>query len=685
MTTKDTQFFKYIYKHYHIQLNKNQKEAVTHYKNPGLTLAIPGSGKTTLLLCRILYLNKVKNVPFQNILTLTFSKASANDMEKRFKKLFTKKHPSLHFSTIHRFAYKIVRLYYKKRQVNFTLIEGKKSYIKIKILKRLYQELNHTTIPDEELDQLTNDIGYCNNMMLKDNFPSKIKNFDKIYKHYKEVKKKNKYIDFDDMLLIALRILEKHPQILDFYASTYQFIQVDEAQDTSILQNKIIKILSQKHNNVFMVADDDQSIYGFRGAYPKYLLEFESHYDNASLYYLNKNYRSSYEIVDACTHFIKTNDDRYDKSIDNSNTKGNKPKIIEFKNNIKRNTYLLNELNATKNSCSILYRNSIFALPLINLLEKEDLSFNIRGKNLNMLRHWIVRDIRNFFKFILVDNDINAFESFYYKLNRYISKEMIAYLKSNARGRSVFDTLLKKPDLKKFQLKTIRELRDTFENLKTQSPFEIINAIKYDLNYLNYLDDFSNKTKNSYSNLKAKLNILENISSREKTPYDFLERLETLDHFIANHSNDSFNDITLSTLHSSKGLEFHTVFLIDIYDDILPQSKETLEEDRRLFYVGLSRAEKRLEILHSKFIAGRYNNKIQFIDQLKTLPSIKYTAKTDDASHDFNVGDIITHAIFGLGEIVSMDGFHFSIKFKDSLKKLSKDICLKNNLLLKKD
>ena len=255
------EIFKTLKNDYSIQLNTNQKKALVHKDGPALTLAIPGSGKTTLLLCRIFYLDQIHNVPYENILTLTFSKASAIDLKKRYESIFGKHPTKLKFSTIHKFSYKIVRQYYKYRKVNFELIEGKSAFKKINLLKSIYKKINHKHISNEDLENLINDISYSSNMMLKDDFPNNIKNFEEIYNAYKEEKKKNKMIDFDDMLIIALRVLEKHENILEFYTSKYRYIQLDEAQDTSIVQHKLIKLLSKNHNNVFMVADDDQSIY----------------------------------------------------------------------------------------------------------------------------------------------------------------------------------------------------------------------------------------------------------------------------------------------------------------------------------------------------------------------------------------------------------------------------------------
>ncbi len=676
-------FFNELFENYNIKLNEKQKKAVLHFANPALTLAIPGSGKTTLLLCRIFYLNKVKNVHFENILTLTFSKASANDLESRYKNLFNAIPGNLEFSTIHKFSYKIVKKYYKHRNIHFTLIEGKNAYNKLNILKNAYKTINNSIISNEDLETLINDISFTNNVMLKDSYPNNIKNFKKIYDLYKLEKKHNKFIDFDDMLLICLRVLEKNEALLDFYSNKFKFIQVDEAQDTSILQHKIIKLLSKKHNNIFMVADDDQSIYGFRGASPEYLLNFKEKYKNATVYYLNKNYRSSYEIIDACNNFINNNKNRYQKEIINIGEKESNINITEFSNLTNRNEYIINMLKTENKSNAILYRNNISAIPIANLLEKANLEFNIKGKNLNFFNNWLVNDIKSFFNLILINQDLESFEKIYYKLNSYISKNMIEYLNLNIRGRSVFDCLIQYPSLKKFQIDTFKNLKSIFISLRDKEPLEIINVIKYDLNYLNYLDEFAGKTNNNYSTLKNRLAILESIASEESSAFEFLIRLDKLNDYLKNHLNEPTNNIVLSTIHSAKGLEFDNVHIIDINDNTLPQSKDTIEEDRRLLYVALSRARLNLNIMHSKFISGKFNSKITFINEIKKLNHVNYNVYKKKNSFNFEFGEIVHHKHFGIGKIVNISDNNITIDFNNSIKTLSKNVCINENLISK--
>lgn len=675
-------FFKKLKKENNINLNNNQKKALKHFENPALTLAIPGSGKTTLLICRLLYLNKKKNINLENILTLTFSKASAKDMENKFNSFFPNVSKKPTFSTIHKFAYKVVKKYYYYRDVNFTLIEGKKGYIKINLLRNIYKQVNKKYLSNENLETLINDISYTRNMMLKDDFPKNIKRFEKIYEKYKLAKRKNKYIDFDDMIFIALKVLQKHKKLLKKYHNKYKFLQVDEAQDTSILQHKLIELLAYK-NNLFMVADDDQSIYSFRGACPKYLLDFKKHFNDSKIYYLNKNYRSSYEIVNTFSNFIQSNKSRYEKKFKNDNPKKNNLKIIEFKNDFNRNKYLLNYLSNVDQEVAILYRNNLSSLPIVNLLNKNHIPYSIKGKNMDIFNHWIFKDIKAFFNLILINQDLNSFERIYYKLDKYISKKMIQYLKNNIRNRSVFDCLINNPSIKKFQANSFRELKKTFISLKEKSPLEIINVIKYELNYLNHLKNRADNSNSTYNNLKNKLHILELIANEEESAYEFLDCLDKLKTSIYKSDNNINNNIKLTTMHSSKGLEFENVFIIDLYDSIMPQNKQDIPKDRRLLYVAISRAKSSVSILYSKFLSGKFNNDIKFINELKSQKYIEYKKYRKKDDFDFEKGELINHKKFGFGKIVDITKKNISIKFEDSIKVLSKEFCINKNLLSK--
>jgi DNA helicase-2/ATP-dependent DNA helicase PcrA len=257
----------------------------------------------------------------KDILTVTFGKVSTKDMAERFEKLFGSEY-NVRFSTIHSLAYSILREYNYKHRINVTLIEEKDDKAgerptKTKVLRQIYRIVNDAFITDEEIEDLANKVGFVKNMMLKKNefwkYNLGIKNFEEIFEKYERYKRKNSFIDYDDMLTMCLDILGKDRKILEKYQ--YKFIQVDEAQDTSKVQHEIIRVLGSKSRNVFYVADDDQSIYGFRGAYPEFLLSIKDTYEDVKVLYMEQNFRSTPEIVSACNEFIKENEVRFNKEM----------------------------------------------------------------------------------------------------------------------------------------------------------------------------------------------------------------------------------------------------------------------------------------------------------------------------------------------------------------------------------
>ena len=293
-----------------MQLSNEQLNSINHIDGPALILAVPGAGKTTVLIHRTYNLINNYNVHPDKILSITFSKASAVDMKNRFKQVYPNlSNLEIHFSTIHAFCFGLIREFAYMNNSQYRLIEDEKNQInKYSLLKKIYLGVNNNHITEEKLDTLLNVMGYIKNMMLEvDAFIKEnkvdIENLKTIYKQYENYKRRNKLIDFDDMLTISLEILKSNKYLLEKYRNKYDYIQVDEGQDTSKVQFELIKILAYPKNNLVIVADDDQSIYGFRGAYPKGLLNFNKHFKDGKIYFMEKNYRSSKNIVSICKRY----------------------------------------------------------------------------------------------------------------------------------------------------------------------------------------------------------------------------------------------------------------------------------------------------------------------------------------------------------------------------------------------
>ena len=601
-----------------IKLTEKQKAAVLHKDGPALVLAVPGAGKTTVLLSRTANLIINHKVNPAAILSITFSRASALDMRNRYYNFFSQiTSIGANFSTIHSFSYELIRKYSIMNNKSYKIIEedGSKG-IKRDILRELFKEYNGENIDDDALEDLINSIGYVKNMMLKGDeleeygFSQDIKHFLEIYDGYEKIKKSNNYIDYDDMLTLAYDILQEDEELLQRYRNLYEYIQIDEGQDTSKIQHKLIEIIAQPKNNVFIVADDDQSIYSFRGAYPRFLLDFDKMYKDTKKYFIDQNFRSTPEIVALANSFIKSNRERFNKEMKTANPSGARVNLVKVWDELQEVEYIINELTSASNKDSaILYRNNMAAIKLADELSRRGVSFYIRDYNKFFFKHFIIQDIRSFIMFTLDNRDIESLSRIYYRINSFISKDTIQLLSSKAKGdKDLFDLAESLLDLSSNQRGAMARLRKIFSLLKVKAPGDFIDYIDKELGYSKYLKDTCTNIGYSYESLKVILSNLKALAVRCNSFAAFLVRLEELEKVLEEAKlKKGKSNLTLSTIHSSKGLEFENVFLVDLIDNIMPtrssiESYEQgnmgeLEEERRLMYVALTRAKQRLHII----------------------------------------------------------------------------------------
>lgn len=598
-----------------MNLSEEQKKAISHIKGPALVLAVPGAGKTTVLIHRTANLILNEGISPEKILSITFSRASARDMKERFNNLYGDiTNIPVHFSTIHSFAYKLIRDYaYRKRQRYILIEDMKKKLNKVQLLKNIYFSINNDYITEEKLESIINSIGYIKNMLITpDEYVSQFKvdtnNFLEIFNAYESYKKNNSLIDFDDMLTLALDILQEDKYLLEKYRSRYEYIQVDEGQDTSKVQLEIIRTLAHPKNNLFIVADDDQSIYGFRGAYPEGLFQFNKIYKDGKIYYMEENYRSTKNIVNICNRFIKKNTLRFNKDIFTKNPYIEPIKLVKVKNLEEQYTYLMDQLEGIVDyrNTAILYRNNLSVIGIMEALERKGIPFYIKDFKIKFFDHWLVQDIIDFFLLAQDNSNILAFERIYYKMNGFISKVQLNSIKALHYEDSVFDRLLSLPGLNDFYKKNFLSLKLNFKKLSKLKPYEGIDLIEKNLGYGDYLKESHMRFGYSMDSLEIILNYLKIIASNTMDLNGFLARLKYLE-YLCSHSKDNREGLTLSTVHSAKGLEFDRVYMIDLIDGEFPNGSSIdsfnkgdiapLEEERRLFYVGMTRAKSYLTLI----------------------------------------------------------------------------------------
>lgn len=595
-----------------INLNSSQKEAILHRDGPGLVLAVPGAGKTTVIIHRTNNLISKESVGEENILTITFSKAAAMDMKSRFNTSFPNHRSKVNFSTIHSFSYSILNDYARKNGIRYRLIEGHPVYNKYKILKDIYMSVNNQHITEDKLEGLINSIGYVKNTLIKPedyqaNGQAKVENFPNLYRSYEAFKNKNHLIDFDDMLDLAYKALINDRDIRQSYQKRYKYIQVDEGQDTSKLQMEIIKLVALPENNLFIVADDDQSIYGFRGAMPKGLFKFKDEF-KAKLYFMEENYRSQDNIVSLSNKLIKNNKLRYNKNIYTKNPKLDPVNLVYLDNVCQQYSYISREISARPDlSTGILYRNNISSIGLINQLVADGIDFKLKEVNMKFFNHWILEDITNFLKFSLNPYDLEAYQGIFYKTKGYISRNHIDYASSNKYKLKVIDRIRSYPGLPYYYKSNLDELARDFNILSSLKIDRAIDFILINMEYDDYLREASIKFGHSDNYLNAIVYYLKLIGKNLTSLDEFLARINLLkDHSYRSLKENS--NVYLSTMHGSKGLEFDRVFVIDLINDDFPSlhslneslagNHSYLEEERRLFYVAITRARKFLTLFN---------------------------------------------------------------------------------------
>lgn len=613
-----------------MNLTKSQEAASMHKDGPALVLAVPGAGKTTVLLQRIDNLVNIHGVNPKNILSITFSKAQAMDMEKRFKN----KYPSnAHFATIHAFAYDIIRAYAKENKRQIDLIEGKAGFNKYGLIKRLYYSLNSTFIKDDTLEEFFTAYSFIKNSMISpttymEDYKPKIKNFKNLICQYESFKKERHLIDFDDMLTLALEILEREEKILRRIRNRFKYIQVDEAQDTSKIQIQIIRKIAQPLDNLFIVADDDQSIYGFRGASPKDLLAFPKAYPQAQVFFMEENFRSYEDITGTANIFIKKNKNRYNKTIISTKGKKEPVKVITCNNIKAQYDYLVDRIREDLDQAKtvgVLYRNNISGLGLMDSLKEADLPYFNRDHSKAYLAHFVIEDMVNILKLAHDPSDVGLYEQVYYKLNAYLKKSYLPYLRNLPGSMTVFDGLLDIPGLKDYQKEKIIDLAYDFRTVKELDLPKAISYIEKQIGYGTYLEDKTKKSGNEGYSPDLVLESLKYISRGLTSPYDLEEKLL----LIRNEQSQMGQPLSLTTVHSSKGLEFDRVYLIDLVEGEFPSHKsqelspkgraEALEEERRLFYVAMTRAREGLSLFTLKFRNHKRVSPSSFFMDIKNI------------------------------------------------------------------
>ena len=688
-------------------LNNQQKKAVELVGSPLLIFAGAGSGKTRVLTEKIAYLIESVGIPPEHILSVTFTNKAANEMKERVQRLITHDVSKMTIGTFHSVCAGLLRkhIHVIGYDNNFTIYDQTDSK---QLIKKVISDMNldSKTFQANKYQYL---ISNLKNKMIKpddvllntDSYIDEI--LRDIYVDYNTKLKENNAADFDDLLLLPLDIFNTNPSLLEYYQNKFQYVLVDEYQDTNKPQFEFIYSVSRNNNEITVVGDDDQSIYGWRGADISNILNFSKSFENATTIKLEQNYRSTKVILDAAYHVVSKNKNRADKKLWTDNIQGDNIDLYEYDNEIEESKGVIrNVLSAARteklNDIVVLYRTNTQSRVIEDQLRRESIPYHIVG-GIKFYDRKEIKDILAYLKYILNPSDTIAFNRIINfpprglgkttidKIFRYINEHQITLLDGLAKIDEI-----QIGDKQKKQLKRFNALIKNLQEYNNKPAFDTVEALIDDINLKEHY-----KNKDNPEDLER----LENIDELLLSISDFCDRNEenSLSSFIEEVSlltdidrwNVDEQKLTLMTLHSSKGLEFDRVYILGLEEGLLPLSHggedDDIEEERRLFYVGITRGIKKVVMSYANSrrrygTSSMFNMRSSFLDcipeslfnfhglKMKTnmfsSSSIKFTKNPDEG--EFRVDDLVRHKLYGQGKIITIEGIgensKISIRFR---------------------
>lgn len=596
-----------------MQFNNSQLKAVKHKTGPMLVIAGPGSGKTTVLTARIRNLIEEYSVNPANILVITFTKAAANEMKSRFNNMMGRS-TNVTFGTFHAVFFMILRAAY-----NYSVDSIIKEDVRQNIIK---QAIERSRLEPDDLNEMVSNItGEINrvktetidiNAYYSASCPEE--EFRDIYKYYVKTLKKMGLIDFDDMLLYCHELLTTRRDILAKWQQKYQYILIDEFQDINKIQYDIIKLLAKPQDNLFIVGDDDQSIYGFRGSKPEIMLNFDKDYPDTDKVILDTNYRSTGNIVSAAGKVIAHNKVRFAKNINTVNDPGDKVDIIEFNTQAEEYEKIID--NIRKESASggnysdnaVLFRTNSTAAGFVRKLVEYSVPFVTRDGVPNVFEHWIARDVITYMNIAMGSRKRSDFLQIINRPKRYIGRDYLADAEIS------FDNLEKYYEDKNWMIERVDRLKYDILAMASMSPYAMINYLRKGVGYDGYLDEYA---QSHNMQVRELYDVMDELMESARNFKTFNEWFAYIDEYGTKlresyAAMDKQNAVILTTMHSSKGLEYPVVYIIDANEEITPHKKAVfvpeIEEERRMFYVAMTRAKRRLNIYYAR---KRYNKEIE--------------------------------------------------------------------------
>lgn len=614
-----------------MKLNRGQDEAIKHGNGPCMVLAPPGSGKTLIVTERTCYLIEESGVRPDQILVITFTRYAAREMKERFERLTAGKNYPVTFGTFHSIFYGILKCAYGIGANNL-MPEKESSVLLQEVLDQTDIESTPEVEDEEELvRELLREVGMVKNGLchLKD-FHSKYltqDEFAEVFRSYEHQKKELKKFDFDDMLVQCYALFRKKPEILQGWQKRFQYILIDEFQDINRVQYEVIRMLAAPRYNLFVVGDDDQSIYGFRGAKPELMLYMKQEFPSLRTISLTVNYRSTEFITGAAARVILHNDTRFYKRVQSFRGRGQNVHVQEVLDEQEEAQYVTEEIQKKLDQgikpgeIAVLFRAAVQARMISEILSEHRIPFEMRDYVTNFYRHFIVKDMMAYLQLAAGKRDRSLFLTICNRPLRYLARNSMENRQVN------FEDLRKFYCDKDWMLDIIDQFDVDVRMMKNMAPYAAIQYIRKKIGYDDFLKEYAEKHQISWKQLMDVMAELEERSKNFKS-YDeweihiakYTQELEEQQAKARKIKGERENKVQLMTIHSAKGLEFEDVFVIHANEGEIPhqkaEKKDEIEEERRLFYVALTRAKNNLCI---SYITQKNGNSIKpsrFVEEL---------------------------------------------------------------------
>ena len=614
-----------------MKLNRGQDEAIKHGNGPCMVLAPPGSGKTLIVTERTRYLIEESEVRPDQILVITFTRYAAREMKERFERLTAGKNYPVTFGTFHSIFYGILKCAYGIGANNL-MSEKESSVLLQEVLDQTDIESTPEVEDEEELvRELLREVGMVKNGLyhLKD-FHSKYltqDEFAEVFRSYEHQKKELKKFDFDDMLVQCYALFRKKPEILQGWQKRFQYILIDEFQDINRVQYEVIRMLAAPRYNLFVVGDDDQSIYGFRGAKPELMLYMKQEFPSLRTISLTVNYRSTEFITGAAARVILHNDTRFYKRVQSFRGRGQNVHVQEVLDEQEEAQYVTEEIQKKLDQgikpgeIAVLFRTAVQARMISEILSEHRIPFEMRDYVTNFYRHFIVKDMMAYLQLAAGKRDRSLFLTICNRPLRYLARNSMENRQVN------FEDLRKFYCDKDWMLDIIDQFDVDVRMMKNMAPYAAIQYIRKKIGYDDFLKEYAEKHRIPWKQLMDVMAELEERSKNFKS-YDeweihiakYTQELEEQQAKARKIRGERENKVQLMTIHSAKGLEFEDVFVIHANEGEIPhqkaEKKDEIEEERRLFYVALTRAKNNLCI---SYITQKNGNSIKpsrFVEEL---------------------------------------------------------------------